>query len=191
MPKPVRSKWPRFERVLAMRDKPAEEMNYLAQFLYTDPRCPPIGGQRRMTTFSDVLDAVAWQKKAIEKAKALDSWESRLDEGARLGRDGVPGAFEAHRVAERQRHADLYAKGTAHSTGALMQKESFDAVYSDAHADKDTYSVLKSGSLVPSVDVRVPTLPEGAKWQTPPGCALLPARSVMGIGTGPGRSIDF
>ena len=79
-----------------------------------------------------------------------------------------------------------------------------DNVYSDAHADKDTYSQLKN--MVPEIDARVPGPIAQVAEKHPPirnahGHArnprlpadkpLLPARSVMGIGVGPGRSIDF
>jgi len=185
-PPPVTSKWPRFQRLIMNRDKSAAEMNYMAQFAYCDSRVPPIGGHRRMTKFSDVLDAVRWQQRAIEKAAELSSWEARLDgtgENARAQHN------EAHRIAERQRWADLKQRQTSHSSGNLMQREGFDSVYSEVHANKDTFSVLTPGSLVPSIDPRVPKIdPSALRSKDRP---LLPTRSTMCIGTGPGRSIDF
>lgn len=193
-PKPKKSAWPRFQRILEMRDKQPAELNYLAQFLHVDSRMPPTGGVRRMTKFSDVLDAVAWQKRQIEKAEELSSWENRLDDNARSGRNGNPMSNEAFRIAERQRNAELHVKKTYHaSSGNLNVRESYDSIYSDAHADKDTHSVLASGSLVPNVDPRLPNLEAAAGRLTslPADRPLLPSRSTMGIGTGRGRSIDF
>ena len=44
IPEPVRSKWPRFQRAMMQREKSAAELNYLAQFLYLDPKRPPVRG---------------------------------------------------------------------------------------------------------------------------------------------------
>ena len=149
-------------------------MNYMAQFAYCDSRVPPIGGHRRMTKFSDVLDAVRWQQRAIEKAAELSSWEARLDgtgENARAQHN------EAHRIAERQRWADLKQRQTSHSSGNLMQREGFDSVYSEVHANKDTFSVLTPGSLVPSIDPRVPKIdPSALRSKDRP---LLPTRRCV------------
>lgn len=56
----------------------------------------------------------------------------------------------------------------------------FDQVYSLAHKDKDTFSVLSPGSMVPTIDPRKLA-----------GERRLPSRSFCIPGAGPGRSIDF
>ena len=77
-PEPVKSKWPRFQRILMQREKTPAELNYLAQFLYLDTTRPPIGGHRRKTGDTAVLDAVSWQQKAIEKAAQVCATTARL-----------------------------------------------------------------------------------------------------------------
>ena len=100
-----------------------------------------------------------------------------------------------------------------------MQREGFDSVYSDAHSNKDTESLLNPGSMVPMLDDRVPAqpreragevvagrnttanaaLPAASRQPRHPGLRkdlpLMPCRSVLGISFGPynepGRLIDF
>ena len=82
--------------------------------------------------------------------------------------------------------------------GALMEKMDFDAVYSSKHVNKDTESAIGPG-FVPIVDPRCITrpasLPYGVLHKVPTAGgverAMLPSRSFMRIGTGPGRAIDF
>lgn len=101
-----------------------------------------------------------------------------------------------------------------------IRSQGFDSVYSDLHANKDTESFLRPGSLVPMSDERVATAPpekhESAGRNTscnavlpaaalgrdarrnpllPADKPLMPCRTVLAIGFGPhnapGRSIDF
>jgi hypothetical protein len=193
------------------------ESLYLSQFLYNDPACKPVGGIRQTSTSKDILDAVAWREAQIAKAARMDSWESRLKEpsGDPAKDVGIPAHYAAYRVAERQRVADLYAKGTKHAgTGATMQREGYDSVYSDKFVNKDTESFLDASSLVPVTDAKVPSAIDAGSaheriqagtlfdprspWRVPnrntklpAGRALLPTRTTMGIGQGPGRSWDF
>ena len=82
-------------------------------------------------------------------------------------------------------------------TGTAMMKESFDNVYSELHTSKDTYSVLhcSDGALVPFIDERVPAHlqrdPSLRNPLLPNDKPLLPTRSFMGVGAGPGRSIEI
>ena len=83
------------------------------------------------------------------------------------------------------------------SDGELMDKMDFDDVYSNLHVHKDTESALGEG-FVPSVDARCITRPKDLgyglahKVQTDFGAkAPLPSRSTLGIGDGPGRTVDF
>ena len=95
------------------------------QFLYTDARVPPIGGQRRMTHHKDVLDAVTWQNEMIRKAEEMDSWASRLDSTRRLDKGGMAGHNEARRIEEDQRWRDIGIRQTGHGlTGTVMFSES-------------------------------------------------------------------
>jgi len=202
-PVPAKSKWPRVDRMLHQRSKSAHELNYLAQFLYNDPRVPPVGGVKQRSIHTDILDAVSWQQRALAKARQLDDWNSRLDMSVRTDKGGMRGGeYDAHRVAEMQRWADILEKKTQNSAGAEMQREAFDSVYSELHVNKDTYSTITSGSLVPAIDHRVPRLEVSTNSVSvplqnnrrtlylPTDKPLLPTR-VCGIGTGKGRSIDF
>ena len=79
-----------------------------------------------------------------------------------------------------------------------MEKMDFDAVYSNKFTHKDTESAIGNG-FVPTIDVRkFATRPADIAYgrvhqtQTAYGPREpLPSRSVMGIGTGRGRSVDF
>jgi len=188
------------ESNVPVADTAAEEpdptkMNYQAQFLYNDWRVKPIGGLKRKTTSSDILNAVSWQKKQVERAYNLSSWESRLGTSTK----NLGDAYAAQRIKEKQRLADLRVRKSAHSlTGTEMIGENFDNVYSEEHAHKDTISALGDG-LLPTVDTRCTiTRPKGItygaihKVKTCMGeRPMLPTRSFMAIGEGPGRSIDF
>lgn len=73
----------------------------------------------------------------------------------------------------------------------------FDAVYSNLHVNKDTESALGAG-LVPVIDPRCITRPASLGYGLPHHVEtdmgkrhLLPSRSFMIIGEGPGRHIDF
>jgi hypothetical protein len=209
------------------RPRTVAELNYSAQFLWNDPAVPPIGGLKRRSTSREVLEAVEWQQQYVDQAAHLDSWSTRLDERYSTHKNIMdqttsilmPAHHEAYRVAERQRVRDLNIKKTSHATGIEMQREGFDSVYSDAFSNKDTESVLKSGSMVPFLDERVPaqpreragevvagrngtanaSLPAAGRQPRHPGLPkdkpLMPCRSVLGISFGPynepGRSIDF
>jgi hypothetical protein len=81
--------------------------------------------------------------------------------------------------------------------GERMEKMTFDDVYSNLHAHKDTESAIGRG-FVPVIDPRCVTRPKDLGYglphfvQTKWGArAPLPSRSFMRIGTGPGRAIDF
>jgi len=194
-------------------------LNYEAQFLHNDYRQHPEGGFKRRSNSASVLRAVEWQRRQVAEATMLSSWDSRLnlhgDEGPRAltkQQSFVGDAYAAARIRQKQAMADLRTRKSSHSlTGTQMQAESFDNVYSEAHASKDTASALGNGNgdqpfMVPTVDprgaiVRPKDIPHGeepmiltAKGKKP----LLPSRSVMaiecGVGLerpGPGRSIDY
>ena len=74
----------------------------------------------------------------------------------------------------------------------------FDAVYSNLHTHKDTESAIGQ-DFIPTVDPRTaatrPTELAYGRLHTVKTMrgprAPLPTRSFMGIGTGPGRSVDF
>lgn len=74
------------------RTKTAAEYNYDAQFIWTDPAMPPVGGLRRRSTSADILEAVAWQQQFVEQAARCDSWEARLDE-----------KYSSHKVGQNPR----------------------------------------------------------------------------------------
>lgn len=73
----------------------------------------------------------------------------------------------------------------------------FDAVYSNVFTHKDTESAIGKG-LIPKVDPRCLTRPKDLNYgiehtlHTKYGARTpLPTRSVLGIGVGPGRAVDF
>ena len=110
------------------REPSAAELNYQAQFLYADWRSKPIGGIRQKSRDPAVLRAVNWQKRQVERAATLSSWESRLDltkevsgdpSSAQARDQGFVGAsYEAHRIKERQRTRDLQQHLSSHKLGS-------------------------------------------------------------------------
>jgi hypothetical protein len=81
--------------------------------------------------------------------------------------------------------------------GQTMEKMDFDSVYSDIHVHKDTESAIGHG-FVPVVDPRLVARPKDFPYgrnvtvKSALGQRrLLPSRSFMAIGAGPGRSVDF
>lgn len=81
--------------------------------------------------------------------------------------------------------------------GQLMEKMTFDSVYANTHAHKDTESAIGPG-FVPVIDPRCVTRPKDLGYgvqhivNTQFGHREpLPSRSFMRIGTGPGRAVDF
>lgn len=81
--------------------------------------------------------------------------------------------------------------------GQRMEKMTFDDVYSNTHAHKDTESAIGRG-MIPVVDPRCVTRPKDLGYglqhvvHTSFGVRRpLPSRSFMAIGTGSGRSVDF
>jgi len=82
--------------------------------------------------------------------------------------------------------------------GTRQDEMAFDAVYSNKHVNKDTESAINHGTLVPKIDPRCITRPKGLAYgdehrvSTAAGPrAVLPSRSFMRIGEGPGRATDF
>ena len=78
-----------------------------------------------------------------------------------------------------------------------MEKMDFDAVYSNIHVHKDTESAI-GHNFVPVVDPRVVARPKEFPYGRPVNLKsafgqrrMLPSRSFMALGAGPGRSIDF
>ena len=74
---------------------------------------------------------------------------------------------------------------------------SFDAIFSNAFVNKDTESAIGTG-CIPKIDPRCITRPKELAYgvdhriRTASGSrAILPSRSFMRIGEGPGRAIDF
>ena len=116
--------------------------------------------------------AAEFQKQWIARARELNEKEAGYQDG---------GASKSIRI-----------------DGQLMEKMDFDAVYSNKHTHKDTESAIGNG-FVPTIDVRKSlTRPADVPYgrvhmvQTAYGPREpLPTRSVMGIGTGKGRSVDF
>ena len=88
---------------------------------------------------------------------------------------------------------------TKRDDGAMMDKMVFDNVFSNKHTHKDTESGIGL-DLVPVCDprrdkiTRPKSVPYGRMHQVQTAYGvrqLLPTRTIMGIGDGPGRSVDF
>ena len=102
-------------------------------------------------------------------------------------------------AAQKTTSVDMQSGKTRREDGVMMERMSFDAVYSNKHTHKDTEGALGVG-LVPVLDPRRDkyTRPKGMAYgrrhqiQTAYGMRQpLPTRSTMGIGSGAGRALDF
>ena len=134
------------------REPSAAELNYQAQFLYADWRSKPIGGIRQKSRDPAVLRAVNWQKRQVERAATLSSWESRLDltkevsgdpSSAQARDQGFVGAsYEAHRIKERQRTRDLQQHLSSHKLGSgeRMMREDLCARLASTQSQHSTRS---------------------------------------------------
>lgn len=92
---------------------------------------------------------------------------------------------------------DATANTSVRVDGQRMEKMEFDAVYSNTFTHKDTESAIGK-DFVPVIDPRRLTRPKTAQYgqmhtiPTAYGARTpLPTRSVLGIGSGPGRTMDF
>ena len=131
---------------------------------------------------------------------ALPSARQELSETTFTSDDPNVGQ-NARSIVEQQRLRDgINRQKTHHAlTSSMMERESFDNVYSDRWAYKDTESALGTGTLVPYIDsrasiVRPKTLRYSDQHMVPTAYGdrvVLPSRSFLVWGAGPGRSIDF
>jgi len=106
---------------------------------------------------------------------------------------------QAHSMAPKDKEDTTATDNTTvRAEGQRMEKMAFDSVYSNRHVTKDTESAFGPG-LIPMYDprlsaVRPKALPYGVEHRVATAHGnrpVLPTRSFMQIGEGPGRSIDF
>jgi len=124
---------------------------------------------------SDTAAAVRFQQEAIARAYELTD--------------------PATKIAQRN---TLLRSDSKRADGQSMEKMDFDAVYSNEFVNKDTESAIGVG-LVPVIDprcrlTRPKELGYGLDHRIPTASGarpVLPSRSFMRIGDGPGRAIDF
>ena len=182
----------------------AAAMHYEAQFAHRFGETGQDLGS--VLSSSDTAAAVRFQQEVVEKAKAMSPTpkpDTTAIDGTTVRADGsrmdqvrcIPAARNVYQTSP-----GLYFSQALHPCLAcfpLCAQMTFDAIYSNAHVNKDTESAIGVG-LVPVIDPRCITRPKALRYgiehrvQTPYGMkALLPSRSFMGIGEGPGRAIDF
>jgi len=148
----------------------AAEMHFEAQFNH---RFGESGHMGAVLSSKASAAAAEFQRRWVERARKLNE-------------QAVNGVDESENKVMR-------------TDGQLMERMDFDAVYSNLHTHKDTESALGAG-FVPVIDKRrdATTRPKHINYgqmhriQTVYGERQpLPSRTTMGIGSGPGRSIDF
>lgn len=163
-----------------------------------------IGAHPRPET-PDLTDAAVMHFEA-QFAHRFGGGDGRL--GAVLASGRVTEAAARHQKEWIRRAEELSRPNTVpngagrdklsrHATETAMERMMFDDIYSTKYAHKDTESALGVG-FVPVIDPRQVTRPKDLRYgfahtkQTAFGeRSVLPSRSFMCIGTGPGRSVDF